>query len=182
MFFSEFKLINYDFIVMLLTDDEQRQDYLSRHIKVSKKISNEEFRYMIYFFDLTKIVPTNVIICKDFSPFIFFFVNRNDYKEAKGYKNKLRSDLHKKLLIIQTERKFKDLICSLFPDLTIKEFNLIMFNKDLIHIELLFQTFEERGIAIGRNGDYIKTINLILNEFISVSCFTNTIKLECKVA
>ncbi|TXT59007.1 MAG: hypothetical protein BAJALOKI2v1_270035 [Promethearchaeota archaeon] len=165
---------------MLITDDKLRQVDLLKLVRISKKISNEEFKLMIYFFQKTKIVPVNVILLKEYSPFIFFFVNKKDFNPAKQHINRLRRDLPNKVLIIRVERTLKDLIYSFFPDLTISDLKINGYDGDVLNIQLFFKSFKERGIAIGRNGDYIKTVNLLLNDYVSISNCTETINVECK--
>ncbi len=93
----------------------------------------------------------------------------------------MRKDLKKKkVLIIRNEKKLIKLLFSFFPDIYIHDIQ-IYYNtspKELKAI-ILFLTFEERGIAIGKNGNYIKAVNKIFQNNIILQNNKISIKIKC---
>ena len=59
--------------------------------------------------------------------------------------------------------------------LTIRE------EQDITLVNVLFLTYEERGIAIGSRGDYIKAVNQIFKHFIEFETHSKPINIKCEV-
>ncbi|MFX1496858.1 MAG: hypothetical protein ACFFBH_04985 [Promethearchaeota archaeon] len=148
-------------------------------LKFIRKYSNFELKLFHYFYNKTKIYPKNIIIINHI---IFFFVNNEDYFEAKSYLHALRLNLCKKVALIRSENVLINLIHSFFPDIYIHDIRVeynIYSHKREITVNLL--TFEERGIAVGKNGDYIKAINELIEKYIEFQKFGKPLKITCKV-
>ncbi|MHA2280535.1 MAG: hypothetical protein ACXAC5_06765 [Promethearchaeota archaeon] len=87
----------------------------------------------------------------------------------------------KKILIIRTESVLINLIFSLFPDLYIHD--VVLERDDTSNqreISIYFLTFKERGIAIGRGGEYIKSVNNLFKDFIRFNNKDKPIDIICK--
>ena len=140
--------------------------FLSQKIKIKRKYSNRELYLHQYFVRITKIDPVGVFICNN--TIIFFFVKNEDYFKAKLSLRSIRKNLRdKKILIIRAEQTLIKLLFSFFPDTYIHDINLDFNEKSFEKtITLGFLSFEERGIAIGRNGDYIKSVNKIFQKHV----------------
>ncbi|MHA2087889.1 MAG: hypothetical protein ACW972_06415, partial [Promethearchaeota archaeon] len=88
---------------------------------------------------------------------------------------------NKKLLIIRIESVLVNLLFSLFPDLYIHDIVLELDDtSNQREISLYFLTFKERGIAIGRGGDYIKSVNELFKSFIRFSNDDKPMDVRCK--
>ena len=89
-----------------------------------------------------------------------------------------RNIKHRKVLFIYVEDVLANLIYRFFPDPFI--FDLIVSNnKNIPEICIVVLSFEDRGIAIGCHGDYIKTVNIIFENYITFK--ENFVKINCKV-
>jgi superfamily II DNA or RNA helicase len=144
----------------------------SQKVRIKKKFKNEELLYFNYFEMKTKIIPENVIIYENF---IFFFVRSEDYFNAKRKLGFFRNQFNdKKVLIIRAEKTLIKLIFGFFPDVTIHDIEFLVDDySDKTIVNVFFYTYEERAIAIGRKGEYIKVLNSILNDYlfpIKISC------------
>lgn len=149
-------------------------------IRFRKKFNNRELLFFKYFHDRTKIYPQNVIII---GKFIFFFV-RNEYY-FKAYRNLkyIRRQINdRKILIVRSENTLIKLLIGFFPDLYIHdiaiEMNIFTGKR---HIVVGVLSYEERAIAIGCNGDYIKAVNHLLENFVIFGNNDTPTKIECKV-
>ncbi|TFF96495.1 MAG: hypothetical protein EU544_00550 [Promethearchaeota archaeon] len=160
----------------LLTEKE----FFSQSIAIKKKYLNRELYLHQYFCQKTRIIPENVIICQNF---IFFFVENKDYFQAKKHISRLRKTLSKyKIQIIRAEHIFIKLLFSFFPDIYIHDVHL-EFNNKATHnfVDILLLSYEERGIAIGGKGDYIKVVNEIFNSYIEYDKQFSPLRISCKV-
>ncbi len=144
-----------------------------------RKYSNFELKLYDYFYDKTKIYPKNIIVINQF---VFYFVGNEYYFEAKAHLNSIRFKLCRKVALIRSESTLINLVHSFFPDIYIHdikvEFNIYSGKRE---ISVNFLTFEDRGIAIGRNGDYIKAVNKLLEGYIVFQNNEAPIKISCKV-
>jgi len=154
--------------------------FFSQKLKIKKRYTNREIKLLNYFHEKTKkIYPVNVIVVNNF---IFFFVNNEDYFKAKVYQASIRRELNKKVMIINSANILINLLFSFFPDTYIHNVKLHKDNDaEIKEISVLFLSFEERGIAIGTSGDYIKAINYIFDKYvIFAECF-QPVKISCEL-
>jgi hypothetical protein len=155
--------------------------FFSQKLKVKRKYSNEEFYLYQSFVRITKINPESVFIYNN--TIIFFFVKNEEYFKAKRSLSPLRKYLrNKKLLIIRAEQTFIKLLFSFFPDTHIHDVQLD-FNKKKNEkiITVGFLSFKDRGIAVGRNGDYINAVNKIFQKYVKFEVHDGIkIKIQCE--
>jgi len=146
-------------------------------LRIINKFTNFEIKLYKYFLKKTHIYPQNVI---NINNFVFFFVNNEDYFFAKNYLKIIRKELIKKALIIRAENTLITLLYSLFPDLYIHdiriEWNVYSGKRE---ISVNFLSFKERGIAIGCNGDYIKTVNYLFEKNVIFQYNEKPFKINC---
>ncbi|MFX1556366.1 MAG: hypothetical protein ACFFC9_03860, partial [Promethearchaeota archaeon] len=74
------------------------------------------------------------------------------------------------------------LLFSLFQDLYIHDIKIemnIYTSKKVITV--FFLSYKDRGIAVGRNGDYIKSVNKLFEEFVIFEYNRIPIKIRCEV-
>ena len=157
--------------------------FLSQKLSIKRKYSNIELHLHQYFLKKTKIHPESVFIYKN--SIIFFFVKNEDYFKAKLSLRSIRGDLqNKKVLIIRAEQTLIKLIFSFFPDTHIHDIVLDFNDKSNEKtITINFLSFEERGIAVGRNGDYIKSVTEIFQKYVNLkeSFYDDLkIKIQCE--
>ncbi len=149
-------------------------------VTFKKKYSNFELKLREYFFEKTEgIYPVFVVVIRQF---IFFFVKKQHYFSSKVYLDSMRRELgDRKINILRIEKILINMLFSFFPDLNIEnvkiEFNNHSRNRE---ISIYFLFFEERGIAIGRNGDYIRAVNEIFEKFIMFENQNTPLKIKCK--
>jgi len=152
----------------------------SQVVSLKRKFHNEELLYFSYFFKITQIKPTTIIIQDNF---LFFLVKNEDYIVARAFLKKMRQRLrHYKVLLIREESTLLRLIFSFFPDTYIHdvELNRDPFSKNMI-ITLFFIFDLDRGIAVGNKGCYINTINFIFNNSVNYQLNGKSkIKIQCK--
>jgi len=143
-----------------------------------KKFSNFELKLLNYFSNKTKgIFPEFVITINQF---VFFFVNSECYFSTKKYISSIRKDLRgKKVLIIRAERILINLLFSLFPDVYVHNIQIDTTSRQK-EISLYFFITEDRGIAIGRNGDYIKAVNYLFENYIKFDHNDTPLLIKCK--
>lgn len=134
---------------------------------MKKKYSNKEIKLHHFFNYKTNLYPENVLIRKGF---VFFFVKTTEYFKSKKFLKSMRKELKDKVIIIRAEKSLIKLILSFFPDTYIHEITLDKDCTGKIIVNLYFIFYKDRGIAIGRRGEYIKLVNEI---------FKNDIELEC---
>ena len=144
--------------------------FFSQVIEIRKKFKNSELKFIKLFFEKTNIFPVSVIL-KD--KFVFFFVKSSDYFNAKSYLNKLRHIIKsRKISVIRAETMLIRLIFSFFDDIYIHNIRTNENSKRDI-IDVLFLCYKDRAIAVGKEGEYIKTVNYLLKNYIS---FKNPVK------
>ncbi len=153
--------------------------FLSQKINIKRIYSNKELYLHQYFVKIVKINPISVFI---YNNIVFFFVKSEDYFKAKYPLGILKKRINKKVLIIRAEKSLIKLIYSFFPDVYIHNINFNfnkISNEKTITIELL--SFQERGIAIGRNGDYINAVNEIFRRFVNFEVLDDSkVKIQAK--
>jgi len=146
-------------------------------LRVTNKYTNFELKLYKYFLKKTHIHPQNVITINNF---VFFFVHNEDYFSSGNYINSIRKELIKKALIIRAENTLITLLYSLFPDLYIHdirvEWNIYSRKRE---ISINFLSFKERGIAVGCNGNYIKTVNKLFEKNVVFQNNEKPIKVNC---
>jgi len=157
----------------------EEDSFLSQKVRIKKKFFNEEINLYHFFHHITKIYPVNIIVCDEF---IFFFVKNEDYFNIKRFLIKIRAKLkNKKILFIRSETTLIKLLFSFFPDTYIHDIAIhIVESTAEILITIYFLLYEDRGIAVGRGGKYIKVINQIFEDYVVLEKFyKNPIKISC---
>lgn len=147
-----------------------------------RKYSNFELKLYDFFFKKTGIYPKCIIVINQFA---FFIVNKDliTYNEVKKHLYNLRRCLCKKVAIIKEQSTLIHLLYSLFPDIFIYNIKIEatnFSNERLISIKFL--SYQDRAIAVGRNGEYIKAVNQLLEKHIIFHNNKAQIKIICKVA
>lgn len=152
---------------MLRTIQSTLNDTILFYLKLTiKKIfSNEGLLLFHFFHEITKVFPQNVIIV---NKFVFFFLNNENYFNAKSKLPYLRKKFQcRKIVIVREEDVLVNLVYGFFPDPYIHtvriERNVYTGKTDIM---VGFLSYEERGIAIGCNGDYIKAVNKIFERYV----------------
>ena len=154
--------------------------YFYQILSFVRKYSNFELKLGKYFYNKTKGICPEFIIVID--KFIFFFVKNESYFISKFYLDSMRREIKaKKVIIIRFENVFINLLFSFFPDLYIHD---IKIEKDessgVREISLYFLTYKERGIAIGRKGEYIKSLNELCQKFLVLENRITPLEIKCK--
>ena len=150
-------------------------------LTISKRFSNFELKLYNFFLKKTKIYPKCIIVIDQF---VFFFIDSNlkVYSEVKKHIHYLRRNMVKKVAIIKDQSTLIHLIYSLFPDIFIYDIAIEDSNiPNEKKISLFFLSYQDRAIAIGRKGNYIKAINQLLKNYILFQNHKSQVKLECKV-
>ncbi|TES93879.1 MAG: hypothetical protein E3J90_13720 [Promethearchaeota archaeon] len=138
--------------------------FFSQVIIIRKKFSNTELKFTQLFFEKTNIFPVSVILV---DKFVFFFVKPEDYLTAKSYIKKLRYILiNRKVLVIGAETTLIKLIFSFFDDIYIHNVQKNENPRRNI-IDILFLSYKDRAVAVGKKGKYIKTVNYLFKNYIS---------------
>jgi len=144
--------------------------FFSQVINIRKKFLNTELKFTQLFFEKTNIFPASVILT---DKFVFFFVKSEDYLTAKSFLKKLRHILkNRKILVIRAENTLIKLIYSFFDDIYIHNLRRNENPKRNI-IDVLFLSYKDRAVAVGKDGKYIKSVNYLLKNYIS---FKNHVK------
>lgn len=160
-------------LISSLTDEY----FLYQKVKFIKKFSNKELIFLQYFCEKTTVFPENVIIIENL---IFFFVKGRDYFKARLYRNSFRKNLERKILIIRAEKVLIKLLFGFFPDPYIHDLKLVNKQNGSKTVIVYFLSFKDRGIAIGRKGEYIKAINEIFEKFVILEDVETPIKIKCE--
>ncbi|MFX1503993.1 MAG: hypothetical protein ACFFDH_23730 [Promethearchaeota archaeon] len=145
-----------------------------------KKYSNYELKLREYFYEKTQgIYPEFIVVIKQF---IFFFVKKEYYFSAKVYLDSMRREItNRKIIIIRIERILINMLFNFFPDLNVDTVKIEHdCNSGKREISVYFLFFKERGIAIGRNGDYIRAVNEIFENYVVFGNRNTPIRLKCK--
>jgi len=147
--------------------------FFSQIINIKKQFFNTELKLLKFFYEITKIFPVSVIRIKEF---IFFFVKPRDYFTTKFYLRKLRHLMKsKKIIIVHEESTLIRLIFSFFEDTYIHNVMLIESKTGDI-IDVLFLFTKDRGIAVGIDGSYIKAVNYIFRNYVTLNYPFNKIE------
>lgn len=139
--------------------------FFTQKVILKKKYQNRELSLHKYFWQKTKVFPECVIIINNF---IFFFIGNKEYFKAKLYLQSFRNEFkEKKIVILRVERTLAKFLLGFFPDPYIHDLNL-EYNegRGIRRIIIYLYSYKERGIAIGRKGDYIKAINQIFKDYV----------------
>ncbi len=153
---------------------------LYQKLDMKKIFSNKELLLFHLFHDITKVFPQNIIIVKDI---MFFFLDNENYFEAKLKLPYLRKKFqHRRIVLVREEVVLVNLIFGFFPDPYIHSIRIDRNTRTRqIIIIVGFLSYEERGIAVGSNGDYIKAVNEIFDtqiKFVEYQRFPVRIKCE----
>lgn len=150
-----------------------------------KRYSNFELKLHNYFYNKTNLYPTYINIIKiEELEYIFFFIKKESYFEARTYLRSIRKDLkNKKITIIRADNILLPLIYNLFPDLCIYDIEIELNDLSGIYeISVLFlKDLNSYHIAVGRKGGYIKAINALFENYINFENSDMPIKIKCKV-
>ncbi|NVM35478.1 MAG: hypothetical protein HWN81_07770 [Candidatus Lokiarchaeota archaeon] len=145
-----------------------------------RKYSNFELKLREYFAQKTEgIYPEFIVVINQY---IFFFVKKKYYLSAHMHLSAMRRQIRKrKIIIIGIEKILINLLFSFFPDLIIDDIKIEVDNlSGRREISVYFLFFKERGIAIGRNGDYIRAVNSIFENYVVFENNATPLKITCK--
>jgi hypothetical protein len=148
--------------------------FYSMELNIKKKFSNLELNLYRLFHKKISIHPITIIVQRSF---LFFFVKNEDYFKAKSRIKYIRYYLpSKKLLVIRLEKTIAKMVFGFFPDVYIHNLDLEIDNNtgDII-ITVVLLTYEDRLIAVGAKGNYIKAVNEIFEKYIY------PVKIKCEV-
>ncbi|MBY8981960.1 MAG: hypothetical protein KGD57_03365 [Candidatus Lokiarchaeota archaeon] len=160
-------------------ENAEKKNFFQK-ITIKKQFSNIEIGLYQYFLNKTGFFPKNIIIYNDF---IFFFVENENFFSIYRHLPSIRREIKKKkILIIRDEKSLVKLLFSFFPDIYIHDIK-IEKNKASNEIQAIIciLSFEERGIAIGKDGKYIKAVNDIFNNYIYLQNGKVSIKIKCNL-
>lgn len=158
---------------MITTIDEKH--FFNQKIKIKKKYTNKEIKLHHFFKYKTNLYPEYVLIRKGF---VFFFVKTIEYFKSKKFLKSMRKELKDKVIIIRAEKTLIKLILSFFPDTYVHEITLDKDCTGKIIVNLYFIFYKDRGIAIGRRGEYIKLVNEIFKNDIELE-YDDDIEIRC---
>lgn len=146
-----------------------------------RKYSNFELKLNKYFYNKTNgIIPEFIVVI---NKYIFFFVRKDKYFTSKIYLSSIRREISpNKVLIIRAENVFINLLFSFFPDVYIHDIRIENDNSSgKREISLYFLNYKDRGIAIGRQGEYIKCLNELCRRYIILESKITPLEIKCKV-
>ena len=147
--------------------------FFNQIINIKKQFFNPELKLVKFFYEITNIFPVCVIRINEY---IFFFVKSGDHFAAKSYSRKLRYLMkRRKILIIHEEPTLIRLIFSFFEDTYIHSVVLIESpTGDIIDVLFLFN--KDRAVAVGIDGSYIKAVNYIFRNYVTLNYPFNKIE------
>jgi len=153
--------------------------YFYQMLSFVRKYTNFEIKLGKYFFNKTQVWAEFIVVI---DKFIFFFVKKENYFFSKFYLDSMRREIKaKKILIIRVENVFINLLFSFFPDLYIHDLRIEKDGSSGVReISLYFLTYKERGIAIGRKGEYIKSLNELCQKFLVLENRITPLEIKCK--
>ena len=159
------------------TSDYFQDPILYQEVSLNiNKYTNEELLYYRYFWEQTNTPLLSIIIL---NKFIFFFINGEYYAEVIEFKYQFRRKIkNRKIQFIFIEDTLLKLIYRFFPDIFIYDL-IVIDDAPIPEIYLTVLSYRERGIAIGRRGDYIKTVNKIFEN--NVNFTEQPVKIKCEV-
>lgn len=147
--------------------------FFNQIINIKKQFFNPELKLVKFFYEITNIFPVCVIRINEY---IFFFVKSGDHFAAKSYSRKLRYLMkRRKILIIHEEPTLIRLIFSFFEDTYIH--NVVLIESptgDIIDVLFLFN--KDRAVAVGIDGSYIKAVNYIFRNYVTLNYPFNKIE------
>lgn len=153
--------------------------FLKEEVKITGKITNDEISLAQFFAEITGIYPFYVVI---YEGYLFFFVEKQKYLKCKQYLKVLRKKLKKKIMIIRFDESLLKLVFGFFPDVYIHDLSLVYdYQENSTMLFVYFLTFQERGVAIGRLGKYIKIVNAIFRRYIRFKEYKTLISMQCEV-
>ena len=154
--------------------------YFYQMLAFVRKYSNFELKLSKYFFNKTNGIFPEFIVVID--KFIFFFVKKDRYFTSKIYLDSIRREISpKKVLIIRADHVFINLLFSFFPDLYIHDIKIETDETSgRREISLYFLNYKDRGIAIGRKGEYIKCLNDLCQRYIILENKITPLEIKCK--
>ncbi len=135
--------------------------FLNQYVTIKKKYYKEHITLHNFFNDKTNLYPVNILIR---GGYVFFFVKTTEYFKSKKFLKPMRAKVNNKVIIIRKEKTLIKLILGFFPDTYVHQITLDQDCTGKIFINLHFIFYEDRGIAIGRRGEYIKLVNEIFKE------------------
>lgn len=149
--------------------------------KVKKKFSNTELLIYQFIASKTKICPKAIIIVKNI---IFVFVSNEEYFRATTSLPFFRKHFRlQKLVLVRDEQVFVKLLFGFFPDPYIHDVKIVRkIYSGALEVDIGFLSFEERGIAIGSNGNYIKAVNELFEKYVIFEDGKDfSLRIKCKV-
>ena len=144
---------------MLTTIDEKL--FLNQRVTINKIYYNEHVTLYNFFCDETKLYPESILIRRGY---VFFFVKTTEYFKSKKFLKPMRAKSNNKVIIIRAEKTLIKLILGFFPDTYVHEITLDTDRTGKVIVNLHYIFYEDRGIAIGRGGEYIKLVNEIFKK------------------
>ncbi len=154
------------------------KSFLTQKVNIKTKYSKDERDLYLFFNKITHVYPDKVILMP---PYVFFFAKNENYYKGKRKLHTIRKQLvNKKVMIVKTEATLIRLLFSLFPDTYIHDVIVDIKEDGTRLITILFYFYEDRGIAIGRKGTYIKAINRIFDECIYLETNSTPIEIKCQ--
>ncbi len=136
-------------------------------LTVKKIFSNEELLLYHFFQEITQVFPQNLIIVNEF---VFFFLNNENYFYATSKKlSYLRKKFRcRKIVIVREEDVLVNLVYGFFPDPYIHTIKIERnFYSGKAEVIIGFLSYEDRGIAVGCKGNYIKAVNEIFERYVT---------------
>ena len=134
-------------------------------LRLKKVFSNEELLLYHFFQEITEVFPQNLIIVNEF---VFFFLNNENYFYATSKLPYLRKKFQRrKIIIVREEDVLINLVYGFFPDPYIHTVKIERnFYSGKTEVIIGFLSYEDRGIAVGCNGNYIKAVNEIFERYV----------------
>lgn len=152
-------------------------------LRFIKRYSNYEIKLHKYFFNKTQIDPFYItVITIENIDYLFFFIDKENSFKARMYTKSIRHEIKKKKVsIIRIDNILINLIFNLFPDLCIHNITIETNNLNgKYEISIYFlRELNTYHIAVGRNGGYIKAVNILFKKYINFENIDTPIKIKC---
>jgi len=138
---------------------------LYQKLRLKKIFSNEELLLYHFFQEITQVFPQNLIIVNEF---VFFFLNNENYFYATSKLPYLRKKFRRrKIVIVREEVVLVNLVYGFFPDPYIHTAKIERnYYSGKAEVIIGFLSYEDRGIAVGCKGNYIKAVNEIFERYV----------------